>query len=313
MSESSHPRLSRELFLVAFGAMRGRLEPWVTDRLVSILEEQLVHAGETLLSPGDVPDCFYFMREGSVRVERRLAHDWVLEGPCILGMVDALLDRPRVRRAVARTDLRLMTVRTDDWLELLEDSFDLARLAVLRLASNVAHLEQTRWSSATGAEQPEAPAVDASGAPLSPVERLAVLMDVPLLRGSGVQTLSDLALVSEQLTLARGQALFERGAPRDRMFLVVEGEIEAARESPDVVRRARAGDVVCGAAAFGEPALAWRATARVRTRLLALRIEDWFDFMEEHFDMVRSTLAALLRERERLLDEAEPPRPPAVV
>jgi hypothetical protein len=61
--------------------------------------------------------------------------------------------------------------------------------------------------------------------------------------------------------------------------------------------------VVCGAAAFGQPALAWKASASRATRALAFRIEDWFDLMEEHFDMVRSTPGALELKRNQLLDQ----------
>ena len=62
------------------------------------------------------------------------------------------------------------------------------------------------------------------------------------------------------------------------------------------------GDIISGAGAFGEAALAWAARAKTKVRVLAFRIEDWFDLMEEHFDLVRSALAGSALERERLTD-----------
>jgi CRP-like cAMP-binding protein len=128
-------------------------------------------------------------------------------------------------------------------------------------------------------------------------------MEVGLLRSAGVQPVSDLAVASQDVRFGPGETLFDRGTPRDRLYLVIEGEVEATREAPHVVRRAMAGEIVCGAASFGEPALAWKAVARGPVRALAFRVDDWFDLMEEHFDMVRSALAALSLAQEGLLEK----------
>src|SRR5579859_909267 len=48
MPDTRYLRLSRELFLTAFGDELGRIEPWVTDRLTSVLEEEDGGMGETL-------------------------------------------------------------------------------------------------------------------------------------------------------------------------------------------------------------------------------------------------------------------------
>jgi hypothetical protein len=56
-------------------------------------------------------------------------------------------------------------------------------------------------------------------------------------------------------------------------------------------------------AALGEAASAWEAQAVEPTRVLSLLVEDWYDLMEEHFDLVRSALRAVALTSERLLDE----------
>ena len=308
--DTRYLRASRELFLSTFGVNRAGFESWVTDRLVSLLEEEEVRAGEALFSAGDLPEFLYFMREGGVR----LIHDGHgtrrLEGRHVLGLTDGLLDRSRTRTAIAATNLHLMKLRIDAWLELLDDSFDLARATVLELARSVAELEERldTFEEARGLVAARGPVLMPGRVPsghLNVIERLALLMDVPLLRGSGVQPLSDLAAASQEVYFERGGTIFDRGVPRDRVFVVVEGEIEASREGPDLVRRVCAGEVVCGAAAFGEPAVAWRARAATQGRALAFRVDDWFDRMEEHFDMVRSALSALSLRREQLLDELD--------
>src|SRR5271165_5310501 len=126
MGDPRHTRVSHELFLAAFGARMGGFESWVHDRLVSLLDEEQVRAGETLFAVGDTPEFFYFMREGGVRLLREGRRTWDLDGRRVFGLLDGLLDRSRTRTAVATTDLRLMKVRIDAWLELLDDSFELA-------------------------------------------------------------------------------------------------------------------------------------------------------------------------------------------
>ena len=109
-------------------------------------------------------------------------------------------------------------------------------------------------------------------------------------------------LPSREVTLTPGESLLRKDVEPEHLFLVIDGEIETTRHSPEVVRRHRSGEVVAGAAALGHRALGWEAHAVTPARVLAIPIEAWFDMMEEHFDLVRSTLGALGTRRELLLD-----------
>jgi CRP-like cAMP-binding protein len=326
--------IHRELFLAAFGANVGMAEAWALDRLSSLLEEEFARAGETLFLAGDPPEFYYFLREGRVELVRNGSAPWVYERRSVFGMSDALLDRPRVRTALALTDVEAMKVQSEAWIELLEDSFVLARAAVLGSVRTVASLEERLW--ARGVEDPRFRSGPLSSSvrdprfrsgplsssvrdprfrsgPLSSsvrdpeqdglLGRLAALSEVPLLRGAGVQILSDLAAASEIVSFARGEVLFERGRPPGRVHLLVAGEVDAKREAPDLTWKGGPGDVVCGTAAFGEPIAAWEASAATAAHALTFRVEDWFDLLEVHFEMVRSTLGALSLDRERLLED----------
>jgi CRP-like cAMP-binding protein len=303
MLDTRHRRVSRELFLAAFGADLGRFEAWVTDRLTNLMDEEDARVGDTLFSRGDPPDFFYFMREGRVEMLREGAPAWVLDGRQVFGMDDALLDRARTRSAIAITDLQLMKVRIDGWLELLDDSFELARASVTGLARSVAAYEEKLWRRAPANIPAASGTADVRARRLTIVERLAVLIDAPLFRRSGVQPLSDLAMASNEAFFDRGDVLFERGLPGDKIFMVVEGEVEASREQPELVRRFGPGEIVCGAAALAESGLAWRAVAYKQTLALVVRTEEWFDLMEEHFDMVRSALGTLELRRDELHEQ----------
>lgn len=303
MLEARYLRISRELFLAAFGANLGGFESWVIDRLTNLLEEEEVPIGDALFSCGESPEFFYFMREGRVRMTREGGPAWILHGRQVFGMDDAILDRCRTRTATALDHLKLMKVRADDWLELLDDSFELARASVIQLAQSVASHEQKLWANAHIRLPGVVRSPDVRAKPLTVIERLAVLMDTPLLRGSGVQPLSDLAVESREVFFGPGERILARQVPRKTIFILLEGEVEASRHNPEIVWQSARGEIVCGAAAFGEPALAWEAIASKATRALAFRIEDWFDLMEEHFDMVRSALGGLELQRHQILDQ----------
>jgi CRP-like cAMP-binding protein len=206
-----------------------------------------------------------------------------------------------VRTAVALTEVQAMRVQSEAWIELLEDSFALARAAVIGSVRTVAALEERLWASRRSAPvHPTTPC--APGRDLDVIERLAILTEAPLLRGAGAMILSDLASASDVIAFEAGATLIERGKGEGRVHLLLEGEVEAARSAPDVVWRGGPGEVVCGTAAFGDPILAWEAVARTSGRALTFRTADWLDLMEENFDMVRTTLGALSLSREELLE-----------
>jgi CRP-like cAMP-binding protein len=303
MRDLRHERIQRELFLAAFGANVMRIDPGVTDRLTAILEEQVAHPGETLFSAGEAPDFYYLLREGRVQLARAGSAPWTCQGPSVFGLSDALLERPRLRTAVALTEVQAMRVQSEAWIELLEDSFALARAAVIGSIRTVAALEERLWASRGGAPLPPNPTMPcAPGCELDVIERLAILTEAPLLRGAGVMILNDLASASEIVAFEAGQTLIERGKGEGRVHLLLEGEVQATRSAPGVVWRGGPGDVVCGTAAFGDPLLAWEAVARSAGRALTFRTADWLDVMEENFDMVRTTLGALSLDREELLE-----------
>ncbi|MDP9000292.1 MAG: cyclic nucleotide-binding domain-containing protein [Myxococcota bacterium] len=294
-------RISRELFIAAIAPRL--LESWVLDRMTSLMEELDLPAGKTLYSAGDSPDAIYFMREGAIQLAREDAPPWTLEGRWVIGGFEAVLERPRSRTAMAITDLHLMRIQADDWIEILEDSFDLARGALFNQARTVARLDENLAAKVVIADPAVVPSIPLPSGPLSLVERLAALMEMPMLSGAGVQTLADLAAIVDEVTFEPGDVVLERGVPRERVFFVVEGEAEATRQAPAMVRRFRTRTLVCGAAALDEHASDWRAVAKTTTRALSVRLEEWVDLMEEHFDMVRAALSCLALEREKILEQ----------
>jgi CRP-like cAMP-binding protein len=302
----SDPRLvrtSRELFLSVLTGDADNLETWVIDRMASVVDEEDVEAGKRLFARGEEPEYIFFVRDGRIRLERDGSSAWIFEGRSAIGVFDALLNRPHTRTAVADSNLHLLKLRAEHWLDLLEDSFGLARAALSNAVSTVAALEARRWAAEAHPRGPvvvHAPAVEP---PLAFVERVAVLSETPLLRSAGIQVLVELADSLEELTFQAGSPLFQRGEPHLRAHLVLRGEVLAERRNPDLRVLFGPGSFVGGVASLGDAIAAWEARAETATQVLSFRIEDWFDLMEEHFALVRSALSALALLREDILDD----------
>ncbi len=303
MTDPRLARTSRELFLSVLTGGAGNLENWVIDRMASVVDEEDVEPGKRLFAQGEQPEYIFFVREGRIRLEREGSNAWIFEGRSAIGVFDALLDRPHARTAVADSNLHLLKLRVEHWLDLLEDSFGLARAALANSVSTVAALEARQWAAQAQPRGPvvvHAPLVEP---PLAFVERVAILVETPLLRSAGIQVLVELAESAEELSFQPGETLFQRGAPRGALHLVLQGEIVGERSDPAIEVLFGPGSFVGGVASLGDPIAAWQARALTRVHVLSIRIEDWFDLMEEHFDLVRSALSAMALWREGILED----------
>jgi CRP-like cAMP-binding protein len=304
MADQPLQRTSRELFLAVLTG-GAPLETWVIDRMTSVVEEEDVAAGKRLYARGEQPEYIFFTREGRLRLEREGRPAWLFEGRTAVGVFDALLERPHGRTAVALTDLRLLRLRVEHWLELLEDSFGLVRAAIRNAARTVAALEARRWATQTTPRGSIVVPLPPVAGPLSFVDRLAIFAEAPLFRGAGIQVLVELVDAMQEVTFEAGESLFERGHRRGESFFVLEGEVEGQRHDPEVKVIFGPGSFVGGVASLDEPILAWSARAVTPARALSMRLEDRFDLMEEHFDLVRSMLSQLAAVREDLLEGLE--------
>jgi CRP-like cAMP-binding protein len=306
-------RTSRELFLSAAAGGSANLETWVIDRLTSLIEEEEIEAGRRIFLAGDPVEVVYFMRGGRIQLSRDGVPPWIYHGRWVIGPGDVLLERPYRRTGVALTDLSLLRVPAEDWIELLEDSFELTRGAVSNSVRSVAALELRVWESQRDPRGRVIAAAPPPGRPLTFVDRLAMFAEAGLFRSAGVQVLTDVVSLVEERSFAQGEFLWRRAAAPGEAILVVEGEVVAERIDSKVAVRFGPGSVVAGVAALGEAAQAWEARAMAPTRALFLRHEDWLDLMEEHFDLVRSALGQLSLMREAILEQLAAGRSELVV
>lgn len=303
MHEDRFLRIGREIFLAALGIPLEDVDSWAIDRLTFILDEQQVQRGQTLFSEGEPLEFLYFMQDGQVRFMRDGGPSWTVRGRWFLGGFEALGERSAAHTAVALEDFNGMRVPAAAWVELLEDSPQLAHLAVVNSSRALLQIEERIPTGAPPSSEPASlsPAT-APGTLIGPVECLALLLDVGMLRDAGVQALADLAGVSREVSFAAGETIIERDVECTHLIRIVDGEVLAEAEAPAMARRYRPGDLVCDAAILGGVAAKWQARAIAPTRGLSFPVEALFDLMEEHFDLSQSVLSALGVRRQLLLE-----------
>lgn len=297
-------RTWRELFVVSFmrGAPRDLVE-WAMPRLMHAMREVRLRPGDLAYRLGEPSRHFYFVVSGRVRLERDDAPPWEFGERSIIGALDATMDRPRSRDAVADTELVLLELPSEAWLEVLEDSIDMSIRAIEVVARGVHDL--LLGAVARGLVRDSSPPRPREEAPLpvalNLVDRILLLRRVTCLGRAGVQTLASLASVADEVVVEPGDALFATGDADGAIFVVARGEIETERTEPSIVTRYGRGAMVAGPAALVDRD-AYAARATQRTLVLRFSREDWFDVMEEHFDLVRSTMISLAEEREGLMN-----------
>jgi CRP-like cAMP-binding protein len=299
MARSASPNLiAREVFLGSL--VGGERHLGATVRAMARrMEDVRLDPGEALYHRGDPSRHFFFVLSGEMRLKGAGA-DVAAFGPRkLVGTVDAMLRRPHACDAVAELPSRLLRLRVEDWEELLDDDFELARRTLSRIASEVRALRSR--PRPLGGFDPS-PSVESLSSirNLQVVDRILVLRAVPAFRRASTQALAVLARLGSTTFAGPGQTLFEPGETKDQLAVVGVGEVTASWLGSPLTATFGPGSLVGGGAVFSGEALG-AVRAETLARVLVLSLEDYFDVMEEHFDLVESTVVALAEEREMLL------------
>lgn len=294
-----HQLVVRSLMGQAFGGASAA-------RLAGLSREQFFPSGTVIYRAGDPARFVYFILDGRVDLTVEGRDPWTFTDRGVFGILDAELERPHVRTARALSDVRVIALRAEDWQDLVEDTFDFTRRRISRNTADLlrrglairphAGFEQTK--EAYRAEERLAPNATRDAA--DPFARLLVLHLTDLFERAGIQSLIRLARGAVERDLTPGETIAEEGEPAAALLVVADGSVTISRREPAISAVFGAGRVVGGYAGLGHER--WPVTARARepSRVLAIRYEELFDVMEDHFDLVRSVMAFLAAERERL-------------
>lgn len=304
-AERPEPRMAveREIFLrsMALGRPAGR----DNGRLGDSMREVFFEAGRTLYEAGDPSDEIFFIVRGVVEARKPGAPPRRFDARSVVGVLDATREVPHDRSAVAVTDVEALLLRNEDRLDALEDSFEYTREIILFTAESLHEL--TLRSPTLGAAEPQPQALEneALPDPLPLIERVLTLREVAVFAKASLQTLISLAPVAHEVRVPAGATLFRAGEVHAVFYVVARGCIELTRETPPGRARFGPATMVGGAPALGDAERIYTAQAVTDSVLLCFREGDFFDVLEDHFDLTRSVLACIASERIRLVEELE--------
>jgi CRP-like cAMP-binding protein len=297
-SEGTSTLIGRELFLASLVADARHLGA-VMHRFAIQTEDVTLAAGEALYRAGEVSDHFFFLVSGQVTLSRPGAADSVFGEREVLGTLDAIAAKPHTHTALATKDARLLRIRVSDWAEVLEDNFDISTHAVTQLANRVLGLRTRPPPLGGWGDSPPASARATSG--LQVVDRILRLRAVPTFARASTQALAALAQLGSTTFARTDELMFARGETKGNLVIIASGEVSMPWEgSPEPPRFGESSLLAGGASLSDTPLADVRAVSPARA--IVLPREDFFDVMEEHFDLVQSTIAALTEERQALLD-----------
>jgi CRP-like cAMP-binding protein len=301
--DAREPRsaVEREIFLRTM-AVGSPTSPTM-KQLGQSMREVFFDAGAVLYEEGSAADDLFFIMQGTVALRREGTPDLVFGPNSVVGIIDADLDRPHARQAVALTDVEALALRTEDRFEVLEDNFEQTRALILFTAERVHELVLSSSAEDSG-ELPD-PGPELGAEPLPLVERVLLLHDSAAFKRAGIQALVSLSPVADEFRIQAGDTLFRAGEVTGVFFVVARGAIELEHENTKRRRRFGPGAIVGGSAAFGDVERLYTARALGDSVLLRLREEAFFDVMEDHFDLARSVLGYIAQEREQVMEALE--------
>ena len=197
-------------------------------------------------------------------------------------------------RAVALYTAVTMTNATDAAALALENAVTNLCATADPLLCETATWAQRRLTMTTATNQPVQPVAQGETTMLLTIEKVMILKTVDIFADTPDEILVEVAMLLKETTLPAGVVIFEKGAPGDSMYLIVEGAVEAY-DGAHVFTRMGAREV------FGEMALldGEPRTASIRTtqftQLLRLEQEPFYELMDDRIEIARGIIHVLLQ------------------
>lgn len=301
-------RLKREILL---RSMFPSMPVAAHLRFIELLEDVEALPGEVVFELGEPPDRFLFLIEGRVAMEGEGQSPWEFAPPAVVGVIDAVLERPRTRNCRALEASRLLSIRSSDWFDMLEDNGQIARAAIRNFATQL----HGRWRElAPRLRRPSEPPPGGALPELETYDKILVLRRAAFLRSAGMQAIASLASVAETIALKPGQVVFERGSQDENLYIIARGQLELTADGAFRLQQG-SGELIGGPAALCRMLSGYGARAVSEGIVLRISEQDFYDHAEEHPRLTRGTLAYLVSELEPLLqiDDSTPPLRPGAV
>lgn len=272
----------------AFGLLPGRLLATLAERL----QETHWPAGATMHEPTRPADSASVLVEGRVSTWRDGLFVGSIEAPTGYGLVDMLARCDDGLEVRADTDALVLSARASAFMQIYEEWFPLVRTTLRDIAARLIELQDGLPRTASRLDAAAyAPPMDQ---PIGLVERLRVLLGVPIFASLDLDTLLPLARRMRVVRVPAGNPLWEAGDPATWGIALLQGTVRcetADGRALDVDVRHPLG-FVSSLAAVPRP---FRATPVTEIVGLAYDIDTVFHIAETRFELARKVLATLSR------------------
>lgn len=297
-SDPGKKLVEHELFLRSF--LSTKPPDRVATELSRVTRDTHLDRSAILFEAGQPPERLHFVAAGRIHLETLDGVTSIAEAGSLLGMLDASIPRPRTRTATALEPTHVLTLDFVDYLDILEDNFGFALETLRSGAESYCVLAQRLGAAAPFDSPAEPPPVP--GAELDVVERILVLQHVGLFRGAPAQALVQLAHSAEVKRWGPGETLFSSGDPVLEARIVTSGVVATRPRDGGASFEFGPHQTVSDLEILGRSAHECCARAEAASVTIDIHVEDLFDVAEDHFDLWRSMLSYVARQRARLTE-----------
>lgn len=301
MTSSTNVGTHRLELTIFVRTLFGDIEGWVADEIASRMREVDFTKGQYVYRRGEASTYLYFIEEGNVTLESDGAAPWSMGPMDGFGFQDAMQDRPHARDARAATDTRILVFSLEDWLDIIEDHSELGRGALLRHAQSARSMVADLTPDG-GFPLPSEPvnARDPSHPP-DLIERMVTFSETPVFERAGIQSLATMARVARAVHHQKGDVILSPDKPVNRVYVVGAGTCEMRREKPELVARFGPNTMVGGLSLFGLEKSDFTLTTLEPSLVFHISQDDWFELMDDHFELARSVFLRMGGERQVLM------------
>jgi CRP-like cAMP-binding protein len=295
-------RVKRELFLRSL--FPGKPPGSVARQLLKLMRERSLREGEILYERGAEATEAYFLVEGSIELRGEDVEPWRFEKGSVLGMLDCSIQRPHGRQAIALSDVDVLAIKAEDWMEVFEENRGYARIVreVLGQFHHKVVLEMAPGGGFPPRQLTPVETLEVGVLEGSMVDRVVALRSSVHFETASVQSLCELAARGDIVRAEGSGRVLDPGGAGQRLFVVVAGVVEVERAVAPIVRAAFGpGDLVLGSASLAGLLTEYSMTACTDALVLWFGASDLDDVTEDHFDLARSMFRGISLERVRIM------------
>jgi CRP-like cAMP-binding protein len=274
-------------------------------RLAEMMTDEEYAPGEQLYKSGDPARDYLFIGHGEVVLKMADGSVLTLGDRNVVGGGDVTANRPHGQTATATTKVHVVRLPQDVMWEVIEDYFLIAQM-MIRNASKA--IQVLRMQLAMQDSYPPLRAHDVASSAdvaLNLVDRILAIRASAPFRNAPMQAVTKLAEVARDVGFPAGDPVTGPDSPPDLVYLVMVGALEIRHKTePRLAARFAANEVVFLDASILGALADYDIVAPTTSIALVWDLDDVLDIMEEHVDVVRTTLVSMTDEFERLLKQA---------